>query len=232
MQPHKKRLVRLRIQPVDRVIDRDVGRARRGFRAAADLRHLVIINSKALVEPEHLLQDCGADVRRRVPTMPLQDGCHGDRGRLQRKTTVVPDLVHVRICAGEHAGVGGLGEGRLRYRFFEQNALLRDGINIRGLDFLIPITVQMVRPHGVQGDEHHVDRLERDLRIVAVAGRSASCNCQYRESTEADNGCSSGVQSHGERSFCSSNPDNPCSWLLLCTVFREGYSMPLSKHRS
>ena len=146
------------------------------------LGHLVVVNVEALVEPGGLLQDGGADERRRVPALRLQNFGQRDRGRLQREAARIADVVHSRVGTGENAGMRRRSERDLGHCVFKQRAFCGQSVQRGRLDVRVAITMQPVRAQRVDRDDNEIQGAQPRASLArrgALGHRGPACNQRH-----------------------------------------------------
>src|SRR6185437_1661951 len=114
-----------------------------------------------LIKPKGTFEDDRTDKSASIPSIFLQDVGQRDGRIWQCKTARVSNLIHIRICSCEHAGMRGKSQRRLGDCFFEQYTFVREIINSWSLDFVISVAVQMICSNRVQSDKDNIDRFRR-----------------------------------------------------------------------
>jgi hypothetical protein len=116
-----------------------------------------------LVEAPARVEHPRADERSRRPARLLQPLRERHRLCLEEEAAVVADAVMGRNEAGEDRGVRGQGHRGGGGRLLEDDALARDGVDVRRLDAREAVAAEAVGAQRVERDEDEVERSGRGV---------------------------------------------------------------------
>src|SRR6516165_5421736 len=181
MKPKEKRLVRMRLEPADRVIHAL-------FRAALDkpkvfVKELfpskcVIVAVKPAGEAPAAIEHERADDRAGRVAVSLEAFGEHSKACAQRLAGEILHPVVEGISASEDRSMRWPGEGYLSDRAFKDNAFLCQRVHVRRQVAGIPVATQAVGSQGVHGDDQNV----WSPRFVLPAAARKQQNRQEEES--------------------------------------------------